>query len=29
MCLIKMESLKQALEVVGNMHNEEIDGRNI
>lgn len=29
MCLIKMETLKQALEVMALMHNEEVDGRNI
>ncbi|CAD8070404.1 unnamed protein product [Paramecium sonneborni] len=29
MCLVKMESLKQALEVMALMHNQEIDGRNI
>ncbi|CAD8074955.1 unnamed protein product [Paramecium sonneborni] len=29
MCLVKMESLKLALEVMALMHNEEVDGRNI
>ncbi|CAD8049329.1 unnamed protein product [Paramecium primaurelia] len=29
MCLIKMETLKQALEVMALMHNEEIDNRNV
>ncbi|CAK77358.1 unnamed protein product (macronuclear) [Paramecium tetraurelia] len=29
MCLVKMESLKQALEIMALMHNEEVDGRNI
>lgn len=29
MCLVKMETLKQAIEIMALMHNEEIDGRNI
>ncbi|CAD8150685.1 unnamed protein product [Paramecium pentaurelia] len=29
MCLVKMENLQQALEVMALMHNEEIDNRNI
>ncbi|CAD8060005.1 unnamed protein product [Paramecium sonneborni] len=29
MCLVKMETLKQAIEVVALMHNEEIDNRNV
>ncbi|CAD8138579.1 unnamed protein product [Paramecium octaurelia] len=29
MCLVKMENLKQALEVMALMHNEEVDNRNV
>ncbi|CAD8140306.1 unnamed protein product [Paramecium pentaurelia] len=29
MCLVKMETLQQALEVMAQMHNEEIDNRNV